>query len=460
MADHEDSAEAKACVVGPVSESSGRTSAEYATIQGRFQRIVTSLEQDGVLDKVAAEMFENKLITIEHFTKCKSKSSPESASDFMIEILRRIELEKGDFYVFVRSLSNVPALVSLYEELRTSVNPGSQTQFETLSAKTGEEVILQAHPLGSTPSDVLHTETSEEVDNVVMTLDPVPSQSRANGERTPGLPPSSAYNGSTGLMPQLIPSTAHSPSIHPDAARIDVDSITHHDSKGVFMTPSSDTQQIQSTREGELIVSGCNHRSSIIEVQDEIHDYKSRLGTVEVVLRQLKEKVDGKVNAAAASHQRLSVELYQQRRSCEFHRGKIIYYQDSLTQLKVEIKAEIKAEVKAEIGEEINEIVRSSLQEKNDQLNEMRIELERSQRESVQMNETLERAQKEMNEKLEELKVQVVQSKQEMSEDLKAKTDALKSEIDAASATQTPTHTPAAPASEGPCQCNCACNIL
>ena len=499
MAEQEESAsaEAKACVV-PISESHGRTSAEYATIQGRFQRIEISLGQDGVLDKVVTEMFEKKLITREHYTKCKSSPDSTAASAFMLEILRRIELNKSDFYVFVRSLSKIPALVSLHDELRTSINPVAQVQLESLSSTTDEMIsisqahapasgsvqILQAHTLAARApvSAVLHAETHEGTDNVAITLDPVSNQPRANGDRTPGLPPSSAYNGSTGLMPQLTPSTAHSgPPLNPEATSIDEDSAPCHGSKGVYMTPASDTQQ--GTREGtELIVSGRNQRSSVIEVQDEIRDYESRLGKVEVVLRHLKDRVDGKVDSA--SHQRLSAALSRQRRSCEFHRGKIISYRDSLTQLKVEMKAEIKAEVKAEFDDEITEIVQSSLQEKNNQLEEMGIELEtykkevetleRSRKESIKMNEalershremsaTLQRSQKEMNEKLEELKVQVVQSKEEVSE-VKAKTDALKTEIDTVSATQTPTHIPATPpaaaASERPCQCNCACNIL
>ena len=428
-----------------IPDQGGRTSTEYATIQGRFQRIVTSLEQDGVLDKVMTEMFEKKLITREHYTKCKSQ---DSTSSFMIEILRRIELDKDDFLVFIRSLSRIPALENLYDELLSSVDSSSQVLFESpshSSVKASEEVDSM-----SSAATLLDPETQ------------VPSNTSMHIVRTSELPSSSAYNGSTGLMPQLTSNTAYSPSTNSGTGSIDVlvtgnvidHTYTYHGSEGVFTTPAPDTQL--STREGEqMIVNGCNHQSNIVRVQEEIHDYKSRLGKVEVVLQQLKKKVDNKVDNV--SHQKLSVELYRQQRSCEFHQDKINSYQDSLIQLKV-LKAEIKAEVKAEI----DEIVESSLQEKNSQLEEMGVELETCRKEvetlkrsSIQMSEI----QQEMNKKLEELKVQVVQSKEEVSE-VKAKTDALKTEIDAVSATQTPTHTPAAPTSERPCQCRCACNIL
>ena len=92
----------------------GQLTVEYSTIQESYDRIVTSLQQEGVLQKVTIKMFQEKLLEPGSLMKYKNS---ESAFDFMAQMLIRIELDKSAFYVFVKALSDIPCLLGLSREL-------------------------------------------------------------------------------------------------------------------------------------------------------------------------------------------------------------------------------------------------------------------------------------------------------------------------------------------------------
>ena len=111
-------------VSGKMAERGGQTTKEYSIIQENFGRIVTSLQSGGVLNQVAMNAFGKGLITLECLQGCTDSSK---ALDFMINIMRRIELDKSDFFVFINCLSAIQNLSSIADELRTlAEQPGNK----------------------------------------------------------------------------------------------------------------------------------------------------------------------------------------------------------------------------------------------------------------------------------------------------------------------------------------------
>ena len=99
----------------------GTQTKEYSIIQSNFTRIVTNLEQDGVLYHVSMKVFENKLITPQCLMDYKD---PKKAGDFVINMLHMIELDKNNFHVLLSCFSALPLLTKLVSELRAQLQPG------------------------------------------------------------------------------------------------------------------------------------------------------------------------------------------------------------------------------------------------------------------------------------------------------------------------------------------------
>ena len=99
----------------------GQASKEYTIVKTNFHKIVTGLQQEGVLHEVAMKVFEKNLITPQRLRNYKDSSM---ASDFVMDMLTRIQLNRGDFHVFLSCLSTMPTLNNLTAELKALMEPG------------------------------------------------------------------------------------------------------------------------------------------------------------------------------------------------------------------------------------------------------------------------------------------------------------------------------------------------
>lgn len=114
-----------------MAEEGGQTSMEYSIVQTNFSRMVTCLQQEGILHEVAMKVFEKKLITPQ---RLKVYNDSSKASDFVIEMLGRIETNKGDFHLFLSCLSAIPTLNKLTSDLKAQLGSG------TLSPLRGQKI--------------------------------------------------------------------------------------------------------------------------------------------------------------------------------------------------------------------------------------------------------------------------------------------------------------------------------
>lgn len=115
----------------------GQLTVEYSTVQESYDRIVTSLQQEGVLQKVAIKMFQEKLLESSSLMKYKNS---DSAFDFMTQILIRIELDKSVFDVFVKALSEIPCLLGLSKELASKNKAKRVDQASSHAVATSIEI--------------------------------------------------------------------------------------------------------------------------------------------------------------------------------------------------------------------------------------------------------------------------------------------------------------------------------
>lgn len=324
----------------PIPESTGyggRNTPEYDIIQTNFHRITTSLEQEGVLPKVAASLFQKKRITLECLRKYNESKSP---MDFMIEVMTKIELDEGAFYVFTASLSAIPSLVGLANELDSKAKSRQKSGDNlSVSQDNSEEKLSSKTSKPATLKNVTELQDSFGDLNVSSEFSPLrPTTTTRN------LPSDCVYNAQGGIVAPNQGKAETFDQSNPE--NIDAD-------EGLYMKPVPPDSKNSSKH--TLIVSGTSKQCGAFGVQQELHDYQTRLSMVEKELGQINQKTEDKRNTASirrASSLDFSLQLVRQRESLKFHRERVASFEKRLSKLEAEC-GEMQTKLEAEMEKQL-----------------------------------------------------------------------------------------------------------
>jgi two-component SAPR family response regulator len=113
---------------------SGLDTPRYKVVRGHFYPLVLHFEQD--LTKIAAKLFEKKLITATSCGEASNANQPsfDRSSTLMMKVLKKIEIDESlydIFYSVLRELGELVSITNALEEalqkelgLRSNASPG------------------------------------------------------------------------------------------------------------------------------------------------------------------------------------------------------------------------------------------------------------------------------------------------------------------------------------------------